>query len=323
MTEIYIISGFLGAGKTTLIQKMLSEAFQGRKVMLIENDFGEASFDAMLLKKQGYQVRELNTGCICCSLTDDFAAALPAAIKDFRPEVLIIEPSGVGKLSKVEEACRSEKIMPYARVKKKVTVVDAVRCESYLKNFGEFFKDQVEHADTLVLSHTDGNPKNIRKASAVLCGLNSHADVISDDWDMLLTRKILEEKDGGRTEKSCACHGHPHDDACNCHGHEHSPDAGCGHPHTKALGFDTLMLRFKGEVGLPGIAALLSKLETGRYGKVLRAKGIIKSPDGPCFIQYLPGELHTGQTELCKNELCIIGRGLNQEGIRSLFRKID
>lgn len=321
MTEIYIISGFLGAGKTTLIQKMLSEAFQGKKVMLIENDFGEASFDAMVLEKQGYRVQELNTGCICCSLTDDFAAALPAAVNDYHPEVLIIEPSGVGKLSKIEGSCRGEKIAPYAEVKKKITVVDAKRCESYLKNFGEFFKDQVEHADTIVLSHTDGNQKFIRKASALLRRLNSHADVIADAWDLMLTRKVLKEKDGEIAEQRNGSHVDGHVDACGCHAHAH--DSGCGHQHGKAPSFDTLMLHFKEAVGLPRIAEALRELETGRYGRVLRAKGIVESPDGFCFIQFLPGELHTGQTDLCRNELCIIGKSLDREGIRSLFRGID
>lgn len=140
MTDMYLISGFLGAGKTTLIQKLLTEAFKSKKVALIENDFGDFSVDAALLREGGYQVLALNAGCICCSLTGDFTAALASLLKTYRPDVVLIEPSGVGKLSDVERACRDRRFATSARITQKITVVDVKRCASYLENFGRFLR---------------------------------------------------------------------------------------------------------------------------------------------------------------------------------------
>ena len=145
MTDMYLISGFLGAGKTTLIQKLLTEAFKSKKVALIENDFGDFSVDAALLREGGYQVLALNAGCICCSLTGDFTAALASLLKTYRPDVVLIEPSGVGKLSDVERACRDRRFATSARITQKITVVDVKRCASYLENFGAFFEERWHH----------------------------------------------------------------------------------------------------------------------------------------------------------------------------------
>ena len=190
MTDMYLISGFLGAGKTTLIQKLLTEAFKSKKVALIENDFGDFSVDAALLREGGYQVRELNAGCICCSLTGDFTAALASLLKTYRPDVVLIEPSGVGKLSDVERACGDRRFATSARITQKITVVDVKRCASYLENFGAFFEDQVRSAGTILLNRTELFPGAVTKAVELVEQLNGqHALVFysfQHDRDRLL-----------------------------------------------------------------------------------------------------------------------------------------
>lgn len=305
MTEIYIISGFLGAGKTTLIQKLLTEAFQDKKIALVENDFGEVSVDAALLKGGGYQVRELNTGCICCTLTGDFIAALNALLKSYHPEVVLIEPSGVGKLSDVEKACLA---IPQTCVQGKMTVVDVKRCQSYLENFGEFFEDQVIHADRVLFSRTASFPDRISEAVKVVRTLNPHAVLFTEEWETIPALRLLGDEISDHWEE---CRNHPgHPEEC-C---DHS-----GHHHTATEAFDTLTLRFQEEVSLPAIAARLTALEAPEYGTVLRAKGILRYKEGFCNLQFLPGDLKLERTEVRGNELCIIGKGLKEAQIVALF----
>lgn len=343
MTEIYIISGFLGAGKTTLIQKLLTEAFPEKRIALVENDFGEVSVDAALLKGGGYQVRELNTGCICCTLTGDFIAALHSLLKSYRPDVVLIEPSGVGKLSDVERACQA---IPQARILGKITVVDVKRCHSYLENFGEFFEDQVIHADRILFSRTASFPDRIPEAAEMVRTLNPHAILFTEEWETIPARRLLGEavsdlrvpagKDSAHRHSE-ECHQHRHSEECDggeghqeccdhsgshghqeCHGHRDNR-GDRQHGHTAAEAFDTLTLHFRGEVLLPAIAARLSSLEAPEYGMVLRAKGILRCREGFCNLQFLPGDLKLEQTDVSGNELCIIGRDLNEARISALF----
>lgn len=189
--EIYIISGFLGAGKTTLIQKLLKETFQKDKVALIENDFGEISVDAALLKSGGIEVKEINSGCICCSLFGDFVKALKELLNRFNPDKIIIEPSGVGKLSDIIRACSDSRIQPLAKVKTKITVVDVKRCKMYINNFGEFFEDQIQNADVVLLSRTEDFPDKINDAYNLVKGLNTHSSILSKPWSEITAKEIL------------------------------------------------------------------------------------------------------------------------------------
>lgn len=319
MTDIYIISGFLGAGKTTLIQKLLTESFQGRKVALVENDFGEVSVDAALLKGGGYQVKELNAGCICCSLTGDFIAALSSLLKSYHPEVVLIEPSGVGKLSDVEKACRNSAFTPVARIAGKITVVDVKRCVSYLENFGEFFEDQVAHADTLLFSRVDQFPEQLPEARALVERLNPDAAVFAERWELLPAAQLL----GAAGKGAEAREEHDHGVHCACGRHHHEHDGECHHgEHTAKEAFDTLTLRFQRAVPLTELAARLSRLEAPGYGTVLRAKGILRGPDGFLNLQYLPGDLKIEKTDVNGNELCIIGKGLDEAKISAAFADV-
>ena len=313
MIEIYIVAGFLGAGKTTFIQKLLTEAFQGKKIALIENDFGEVSVDAAVLKGGGYRVEELNGGCICCTLTGNFVNALEALIKNDRPQIIVIEPSGVGKLSDVERACQNAVVASEACVVQKITVVDLLRCERYLENFGEFFTDQIAHADTVLFSRTDSVPDALSQAQAIVEPWNPRAAVFAEEWEHLSVAELLQAKKlegmAGRLN-IVVCH----DDHCICHDHSQH----C----TAAEAFDTLTLRILGKVRVPEITARLSELSNLQYGAVLRAKGILESSGQFLQLQFVPGELQIEKTDVKGHELCIIGQDLNKELIITLFANV-
>ena len=193
MTELYLISGFLGAGKTTLLQKLLREGFAGQKVALVENDFGAVSLDAKLLKSGGYTVQELRAGCICCTLNGNFVSALVSLLRRVQPDVVLIEPSGVAKLSDVEALCRDQRLAALAVLKQKITVVDAANCASYCENFGAFFEDQVRCADTLVFSHSDAGTPQSESARRLAQKLNPRAACFSGSWDTFSAQDILQQ----------------------------------------------------------------------------------------------------------------------------------
>ena len=233
MTKIDIFSGFLGAGKTTLIKKLLSEAYAGEKVVLIENEFGEIGIDGGFLKEAGIEITEMNSGCICCSLVGDFTEALGKVLDQFHPDRVLIEPSGVGKLSDVIRAVEqvaSEDVV----LNSFTTVADATKCRVYLKNFGEFYGDQIEHASTIILSRTGGmDAEKLKNAVSLLREHNDEATVITTPWDALEGKAILaamEQKNtlAGElkklTEEAEHHHHHHHHDEeceCGCHHHEH------------------------------------------------------------------------------------------------------
>ncbi len=322
-TEIYVISGFLGAGKTTLIQKLLKEAFKQEKVVLIENDFGEISVDAALLKSGGIEVKEINSGCICCSLSGDFVKALKELLERYRPDKIIIEPSGVGKLSDVMKACSDPRILPLAKVKSKITVVDVKRCKMYLDNFGEFFEDQIQNADVLALSRTEDFPDKINDACKLIKSLNAHSAILSKPWDQMGAAEILYPREDRHEHTEHCGHGH----GCGCrhcgahgqgeHGHEHDGD--CGHKHSAEEAFDTVTIRTKRVFSIEDLKARVSDMERSAKGTILRAKGIVRSPGGYVNLQYLPGDIRITNCTASGNTLCIIGRDLNRQELVGLF----
>ena len=252
MTKIDIISGFLGAGKTTLIKKLIKEALGGEKVVLIENEFGEIGIDGGFLKEAGIEITEMNSGCICCTLVGDFGAALKDVITKYSPDRIIIEPSGVGKLSDVIKAVADvKKDFEDVSLNSFITVADAGKTTMYMKNFGEFFNDQIENANTIVLSRTAKTAENkLEKAVAAIKEHNDKAVIITTDWDSLTGRQILDtmEKAAGEVKnllfteeelESCEHHhDHEHEEGheCGCehhhdHEHEEGHECGCGHHH--------------------------------------------------------------------------------------------
>ena len=254
MTKVDVISGFLGAGKTTLIKKLLKEALSGEQVALIENEFGEIAVDGGFLQEAGVQIREMNSGCICCSLVGDFVTALKEVIDTYHPDRIIIEPTGVGKLSDVTKAVADAVQNEDVELGNAITVVDAKKCKMYLKNFGEFFKNQVENAGTILLSRTDDiSEEKLGQCIELIKGLNEHALIITTPWDQLTGEQILAEIEkkadfAAEVLKEMEEHEHHHhhhhdddDDECCCshhhdHDHEHHHDDNddeccCGHHH--------------------------------------------------------------------------------------------
>ena len=239
MTKIDIISGFLGAGKTTFIKKLLEEAIAGEQVVLIENEFGEIGIDGGFLKDAGIEIREMNSGCICCSLVGDFGASLAEVITKYRPERIIIEPSGVGKLSDVVKAVVDVSADMEVELNSAVTIVDAAKCKMYMKNFGEFFNNQIEHANTIVLSRTQKlSEEKLAECLALIREKNPKAVVITTPWDAVSGAQILEAMEQKELmeqlmkEDDCLPHHHDHDEECECgHHHDHDEECECGHHH--------------------------------------------------------------------------------------------
>ena len=230
MTEITIISGFLGAGKTTLIKKLLEEAFQGEKIVLIENEFGEIGIDGGFLKDAGIQVNEMNSGCICCSLVGDFGTALKEVLDTYAPDRILIEPSGVGKLSDVVKAVGNVAGSLDVHIDSSMVVVDGKKCKMYMKNFGEFFNNQVEHAGTIVISRTQSmTDEKLEECAALLREHNGYAAMITTPWDELDGRKILEAMHHAELEMGEYDH-HHHKEACG-HAHHHGGECEHGHHH--------------------------------------------------------------------------------------------
>ena len=245
-TKIDIISGFLGAGKTTLIKKLLKDAFQGEQVVLIENEFGEIGIDGGFLKEAGIEIREMNSGCICCSLVGDFGASLKEVVSKYHPDRILIEPSGVGKLSDVIKAVQGVQEETGLVLNSYTTVVDAKKCKMYMRNFGEFFNNQVEYAGAIIMSRTDiVDEAKAQAAMELLRGINSKAAIITTPIEKLEGKKILEvmehpvslEEELMKEEEVCPECGHVHEDGHHHHHeehehhHDHDHECGCGHDH--------------------------------------------------------------------------------------------
>lgn len=288
MTKIDIISGFLGAGKTTFIKKMLKEVFAGEQIVLIENEFGEIGIDGGFLKDSGIEIREMNSGCICCSLVGDFGRSLKEVVDTYHPSRILIEPSGVGKLSDVIQAVQDVQGEIDAKLNSFTTVVDVTKCRIYSKNFGEFFSNQIAYAGAIVLSRTDkAKPEKIEESVAILRNLNKKAPIITTPIEQLSGAKLLEIMEGSKTleeellsEIVCPVCGHHHE-----HEHHHEEHCDCGHHHEHghhhadevftSWGCETAKSYTKERM-----EEILHVLEGDSvYGTILRAKGMVAGMD--------------------------------------------
>ena len=354
MTKIDIISGFLGAGKTTLIKKLLQEAFQEEQVVLIENEFGEIGIDGGFLKEAGIEIREMNSGCICCSLVGDFGTSLKEVIEKYHPDRILIEPSGVGKLSDVIRAVKDVQEETGLVLNSYTTVVDAKKCKMYMRNFGEFFNNQVEYAGAIIMSRTDiVDEEKAMQSMELLRGLNAKAAIITTPIEKLDGKKLLEviehpvslEQEMMDEEICPECghvheHGHHHHEENHHHGehehhhshecghdheHHHDHECGCGHDHHHhhadevftSWGRETVK-KYSRE-NLEKILETLSESE--EYGVILRAKGMLPTEDGTwIYFDMVPEEteLREGTPEYT-GRLCVIGSKLNEDRLSELF----
>ena len=332
MAKIDIISGFLGAGKTTLIKKLVADAFQGEKLVIIENEFGEIGIDGGFLKESGIQITEMNSGCICCSLVGDFGNALKDVLEKYSPDRVIIEPSGVGKLSDVIKAVKN--IGDDVKINSTATVVDASKCKMYMKNYGEFYNNQIESAGTIILSRTQNvSEEKLAKVLTMIKEKNDEASVITTPWDQIDGKKILDAMEKVNTlEKELLEEHHHHDGECGCgHDHEehehhhHDGECGCGHDHHHhhadevftSWGRETIK-KYTRE-GLENILEALS--ESDKYGIILRAKGMLPAEDGTwIYFDMVPEEteIREGAPEYT-GRLCVIGSKLDEHALEELF----
>ena len=387
--KIDIYSGFLGAGKTTLIKKMIQEAYAGQKLVLIENEFGEIGIDGGFLQDAGINITEMNSGCICCSLVGDFGKALTRVIDEYHPDRIIIEPSGVGKLSDVigavNKVTNEEITIGYT-----VAVVDAGKVKVYMKNFGEFYNIQIETASTIILSRTDAIPQaKLDAAVAMLREHNDKATIVTTPWGQLTGQQLTAALEGQSTlaaelarlhqeqehyhdhdeHCTCGCHDHDHDHEehdheeghccghhhdhdheeghCCGHHHDHDHEEGhcCGHHHDHdheehdehcTCGchdhdhahhhhadevFTSWGVETAKKFDKAFLEAALKELDSGKYGMILRAKGIVPAPDGTWIhFDYVPEEenIRLGGADIT-GKLCVIGSKLDEKGIAALF----
>ena len=339
MVKIDIISGFLGAGKTTLIKKLLKDGFQGEQVVLIENEFGEIGIDGGFLKEAGIQIREMNSGCICCSLVGDFGTSLKEVVTKYDPDRILIEPSGVGKLSDVIKAVQGVQDEVDIKLNSYTTVVDAKKCKMYMKNFGEFFDNQIQYAGAIIMSRTDiASEKKVQESLELLRSLNKDAAIITTPTENLDGKKLVEvmehpvslEQEMLEEEHE---HHHHHDGECGCghdheeheHHHHHDGECGCGHDHHHhhadevftSWGRETIK-KYTRE-GLEKILEALS--ESDKYGIILRAKGMLPAEDGTwIYFDMVPEEteIREGAPEYT-GRLCVIGSKLDEHALEELF----
>ena len=354
MTKIDVISGFLGAGKTTLIKKLLQEALDGSKTVLIENEFGEIGIDGGFLKEAGIEIKEMNSGCICCSLVGDFGTSLKEVISTYAPERILIEPSGVGKLSDVLKAVEDVAKELDVQVNSAVAVVDASKCKMYNKNFGEFFINQIAYAGTIILSRTDKvSQDKINQCVELIREHNKEATIITTPLAQLDGKTVLETIEGADKledmmkemlehvhehhhehgeECTCGCHDHEHhhehgeECTCGCHDHEHHHEHHHDHEHHHhhadevftSWGMETPNVYSKEEID-----QILTALDSGEYGDILRAKGMVPSGDGTwIYYDYVPEEheVRSGKPEVT-GKICVIGAKLAEDKLAELFRK--
>ena len=359
MTKIDIVSGFLGAGKTTLIKKLLAEAFCGEQVVLIENEFGEIGIDGGFLKEAGVEIREMNSGCICCSLVGDFGKSLKEVIGTYHPDRIVIEPSGVGKLSDVIKAVEGVKEQCQLKLNSFTTVADVTKCKMYLRNFGEFFENQLEYANTIILSRMDkASREKVDKAVELIRGINRDASLITTPITELEGKKILEvmekrvqsledmdlhdhehhhEHDHEHHhhehgEECCCGHDHHHEHDHEHHHHEHGEECCCGHDHHHEHDHehhhhaDEVFTSWGRETFRKFEKEELEKIlaELGReeeYGIVLRAKGIVAGQGGEWYyFDMVPEETEIRTGKAdYTGRLCVIGSKLKEEALEKLF----
>ena len=343
MVKIDIISGFLGAGKTTLIKKLLKDGFNGEQVVLIENEFGEIGIDGGFLKEAGIQIREMNSGCICCSLVGDFGTSLKEVVSKYNPDRILIEPSGVGKLSDVIKAVQGVQDEVDIKLNSYTTVVDAKKCKMYMKNFGEFFDNQIQYAGAIIMSRTDiASEKKVQESLELLRSLNKDAAIITTPIENLDGKKLVEvmehpvSLEQEMLEEEHEHHHHDHDEECGCghdhdheehehHHHHHDGECGCGHDHHHhhadevftSWGRETIK-KYTRE-GLEKMLEALS--ESDKYGIILRAKGMLPAEDGTwIYFDMVPEEteIREGAPEYT-GRLCVIGSKLDEHALEELF----
>ena len=359
MTKIDIISGFLGAGKTTLIKKLLQEALNGQKVVLIENEFGEIGIDGGFLKDAGIQITEMNSGCICCSLVGDFGAALKKVVEQYHPDRIIIEPSGVGKLSDVIAAVMNVAGEIDLDLNSFVTVADATKCKMYMKNFGEFYNNQVESANTIILSRTQGmKEEKLAQAVSMIQEKNAKAKIITTPWDELTGEQILAVMEQGHSlaeelreeamklheeeehehhhhddddDHEHEHHHHHHDHDEHHHDHdEHGEECTCGchdHDHHHHHHADEVFTSWGKETPRKytkeELDEILVKLsEETEFGIILRAKGMLPAADGTwLYFDLVPGEyeIRNGAPDYT-GRLCVIGSKMDTDKLEKLFK---
>lgn len=375
MTKVNIISGFLGAGKTTFIKRLISDVFKGEKIVLIENEFGEIGVDGGFLQDAGIEITEMNSGCICCSLVGDFTKALEETVKTYNPDRIIIEPSGVGKLSDVIAAVNNtadENI----KVDSCITVADCTKCKMYRKNFGEFYEDQILYSNCVLLTRTDkAADEKIEQAVEIVRDINKEANIITTHLDALSNEQIVEAFKKGSMEDELLhealkthcehehdhAHHHEHDENCTCgchdhheheheehehehdhhhdheheheeheHHHDHDENCTCGcHDHDHAhhhhadetftsWGFETVKKYSKED-----IENILTGLDSGEFGIILRAKGMVESNDGQwVYFDYVPAEHDIRDGAACyTGKICVIGAKLDEDKLKVLFEK--
>ena len=347
MTKITIFSGFLGAGKTTLIKKLIADGFNNEQLVLIENEFGEIGIDGGFLQEAGVQITEMNSGCICCSLVGDFGKALEQVLEQYHPDRILIEPSGVGKLSDVIRAVQNIEAEG-VELDGFTTVVDAKKCKMYQKNFGEFFDNQITYASCLILSHTKGLTQDkLDDTVARLRALNDKATIVTTDWDELSGASIVEamtqkntlddelasllaeaRKQSEHDEEEHEHHhhhDHDHDEEEHEHHHHHDHDHDHDHEHHHhhaddvftSWGAESAKKFTKEEI----TAALEALADEEKYGIILRAKGIVPAADGSWIhYDYIPGtpDVRTGSAGVT-GRLCVIGSKINEKAISELF----
>ena len=332
MTKIDIVSGFLGAGKTTLIKKLLAEALGDTKVVLIENEFGEIGIDGGFLKEAGIEIKEMNSGCICCSLVGDFGTSLKEVMHTYEPERILIEPSGVGKLSDVMKAVQDVIDTKDVALNSAVAVVDASKCKMYIKNFGEFFVNQIAHAGTIVLSRTGNiSEEKLSKCIELIREHNGKATIITTPWEELDGKDILAAIEGAGDLKAEMMaelkanrnhgeeeHHHHHEEECGC-GHHH--EEGHHHHHADEV-FTSWGMETPAAYGRDEIERILDELENeSKYGFVLRAKGMVSGRDGGwVYFDYVPGEsnVRDGKPDVT-GKFCVIGSKLKEDALKALF----
>lgn len=386
MTKIDVVSGFLGAGKTTLIKKLLKEALNGSKTVLIENEFGEIGIDGGFLKESGIEIKEMNSGCICCSLVGDFGTSLKEVLNTYHPERVLIEPSGVGKLSDVLKAVEDVAGDLDVQVNSAVAVVDAGKCKMYIKNFGEFFLNQIEYAGTIILSRADKvSQEKINTSVELIRQYNQKATIITTPLEQLDGKDVLETIEGADTleemmkemlehihdheghdhhhdheghdhhhdheghehgeDCTCGCHdheghdheGHDHEGhdhhhnheghdhhhehgencTCGCHDHDHH-----GHHHADDV-FTSWGMETPNVYTMEEIEKILTALDGGEYGVILRAKGMVPAEDGTwIYYDYVPEEhdIRSGKPEVT-GKICVIGSRLKEDKLAELFRQ--
>ncbi|ATW27544.1 CobW family GTP-binding protein [Candidatus Formimonas warabiya] len=311
--KIDIISGFLGAGKTTLIKKLLEEELCREKPVIIENEFGEIGIDGTLLKKSGIEIKEINSGCICCSLVGEFERSIQEVLSRFKPSRIIIEPSGVGKLSEVIKACTSPRIKGLLVLNMVITVVDIQNYQLYLENFGEFFSNQIQHAKTLILSRTqDVSPEEVAAAVKSLHQWNDRAHIVTTPWAQLRAEQLIalaEGKDSLVPGPDPEYHG------------AHHAHAAHGDKAFEVWSKETPKIFPEKE-----LRRMLEKMDqVSLVGRVLRAKGIVQAgPEQWVQFDFVPREVNIRPVEPdYSGRLCIIGQNLNRKGLANLFQVMD